>query len=67
VNRHLAFVSLPGHGHVTPTLPVVAELVARGWGVTTDTAVRTALDRMQAAVRAAGGAAAADAIEARLA
>jgi MGT family glycosyltransferase len=33
MDRHLAFVSLPGHGHVNPTLPVVAELVRRGWRV----------------------------------
>jgi MGT family glycosyltransferase len=33
VDRHLAFVSLPAHGHVTPTLPVVAELVRRGWRI----------------------------------
>jgi MGT family glycosyltransferase len=33
VDRHLAFVSMPAHGHVTPTLPVVAELVRRGFRV----------------------------------
>jgi len=33
VDRHLAFVSMPAHGHVNPTLPVVAELVRRGWRV----------------------------------
>src|SRR4051794_10575219 len=33
VDRHLAFVSLPAHGHVTPTLPVVAELARRGWRI----------------------------------
>ncbi|WP_373293086.1 macrolide family glycosyltransferase [Saccharothrix coeruleofusca] len=27
---HIAFLNIPGHGHVNPTLPVVAELVARG-------------------------------------
>lgn len=27
---HLAFVSIPAHGHVNPTLPLVAELVGRG-------------------------------------
>ena len=33
MDRHLAFVSMPAHGHVTPTLPVVAELVRRGFRV----------------------------------
>ncbi|NMH98837.1 macrolide family glycosyltransferase [Pseudonocardia acidicola] len=33
MDRHLAFVNVPGHGHVNPTLPVVAELVRRGWRV----------------------------------
>lgn len=33
MDRHLAFVSLPAYGHVNPTLPVVAELVRRGWRV----------------------------------
>ena len=33
MDRHLAFVSVPGHGHVNPTLPLVAELVRRGWRV----------------------------------
>ncbi|HYH29023.1 MAG TPA: macrolide family glycosyltransferase [Pseudonocardia sp.] len=28
--RHLLFVALAGHGHVTPTLPLVEELVERG-------------------------------------
>jgi MGT family glycosyltransferase len=40
VDRHLAVVSLPAHGHVTPTLPVVAELVRRGWRVSYATAER---------------------------
>jgi MGT family glycosyltransferase len=31
---HVAFVSIPAHGHVNPTLPVVAELVSRGHRVT---------------------------------
>ncbi|RKT53211.1 macrolide family glycosyltransferase [Saccharothrix australiensis] len=31
---HIAFFNIPGHGHVNPTLPVVAELVARGHRVT---------------------------------
>jgi MGT family glycosyltransferase len=39
---HLAVVSLPAHGHVTPTLPVVAELVRRGWRVSYATAERFA-------------------------
>ncbi|MFE7133415.1 macrolide family glycosyltransferase [Streptomyces sp. NPDC057638] len=32
--RHIAFFNYPAHGHVNPTLPVVAELVARGHRVT---------------------------------
>jgi MGT family glycosyltransferase len=40
VDRHIAFVSLPAHGHVNPTLPVVAELVRRGWRVSYATAER---------------------------
>lgn len=31
--RHLLFVALAGHGHVTPTLPLVEELVRRGYQV----------------------------------
>ena len=31
---HFAFVSIPAHGHVNPTLPLVAELVKRGHRVT---------------------------------
>ncbi|CAL9597817.1 Oleandomycin glycosyltransferase [Actinosynnema sp. ALI-1.44] len=31
---HIAFLNIPGHGHITPTLPVVTELVARGHRVT---------------------------------
>lgn len=27
---HIAMVAPPAHGHVNPSLPVVAELVARG-------------------------------------
>ncbi|MCC8244822.1 macrolide family glycosyltransferase [Saccharothrix luteola] len=27
---HIAFLNIPGHGHVNPTLPVVTELVNRG-------------------------------------
>lgn len=30
MRRHLLFVALAGHGHVTPTLPLVEELVGRG-------------------------------------
>jgi MGT family glycosyltransferase len=33
VDPHIAFVSMPAHGHVMPTLPVVAELVGRGWRI----------------------------------
>ena len=40
MDRHIAFVSLPAHGHVNPTLPVVAELVRRGWRVSYVTAER---------------------------
>ncbi|MFJ2766852.1 macrolide family glycosyltransferase [Streptomyces sp. NPDC087300] len=32
--EHLYFVCLPAHGHVNPTLPLVAELVRRGHRVT---------------------------------
>lgn len=32
--RHIAFFNYPAHGHVNPTLPVVAELVNRGHRVT---------------------------------
>ncbi|XVS65936.1 hypothetical protein ACQPYE_07745 [Actinosynnema sp. CA-299493] len=31
---HIAFLNIPGHGHVNPTLPVVTELVNRGHRVT---------------------------------
>jgi MGT family glycosyltransferase len=31
MDRHLALVSVAGYGHVNPTLPLVAELVRRGW------------------------------------
>ena len=40
MDRHIAFVSLPAHGHVNPTLPVVAELVRRGWRISYVTAER---------------------------
>ena len=33
MDRHLALVSVAGYGHVNPTLPLVAELVRRGWRV----------------------------------
>jgi MGT family glycosyltransferase len=42
VDRHLAFVSLPAHGHVNPTLPLVAELVGRGWRISYATGDRFA-------------------------
>jgi calicheamicin 4-deoxy-4-thio-alpha-D-digitoxosyltransferase len=34
VRSHVAFLNLPAHGHVRPTLPLVSELVARGHRVT---------------------------------
>lgn len=34
MQKHFAFASVPGHGHVNPTLPVVAELVRRGHRIT---------------------------------
>ena len=37
--RHALFVALAGHGHVTPTLPLVEELVQRGHRVAYATAV----------------------------
>ena len=40
VDRHLAFVSLPAHGHVNPMLPVVAELARRGWRISYATGER---------------------------
>ena len=40
MDRHIAFVSLPAHGHVNPTLPVVAKLVRRGSRVSYATAER---------------------------
>jgi UDP:flavonoid glycosyltransferase YjiC (YdhE family) len=36
--RHVLFVALAGHGHVTPTLPLVEELVQRGHRVAYATA-----------------------------
>jgi MGT family glycosyltransferase len=47
--QHIAFCNIPAIGHVNPTLPVVAELVARGHRVT-----YAAVDRRAAAVEAAG-------------
>jgi MGT family glycosyltransferase len=44
VERHLAFVNLPAHGHVIPTLPVVAELARRGWRVSYATGERFRAD-----------------------
>jgi MGT family glycosyltransferase len=49
VDRHLAFVSMSAHGHVNPTLPVVSELVRRGWRVSYATG-----DRFAAEVEKAG-------------
>ena len=40
VDRHLAFVTLPAHGHVNPVLPVVAELARRGWRISVATGER---------------------------
>ncbi len=37
--RHVLFVALAGHGHVTPTLPLVEELVQRGHRVAYATTV----------------------------
>ena len=34
MTHHLTFVSIPGHGHVNPTLPLVEELARRGNRVT---------------------------------
>jgi MGT family glycosyltransferase len=47
--RHVAFCNIPAVGHVNPTLPLVAELVARGHRVTYATERRRA-----SAVEAAG-------------
>ncbi|MFP5020997.1 macrolide family glycosyltransferase [Pseudonocardia phyllosphaerae] len=49
MNRLFTFVSMPAAGHVTPTLPLVAELVRRGHRVRYGTA-----DPMLDAVAAAG-------------
>ena len=40
--RHVLFVALAGHGHVTPTLPLVEELVQRGHRVAYATAAEFA-------------------------
>ena len=48
---HFAFVSIPAHGHVNPTLPLVAELVGRGHRVTYFTAAD-----FEPRIRAAGAA-----------
>jgi MGT family glycosyltransferase len=56
VDRHLAFVSMPAHGHVTPTLPVVAELVRRGFRVSyaTHERFRTGVEKAGATLVPAG-------------
>ncbi|WP_007023879.1 macrolide family glycosyltransferase [Saccharomonospora iraqiensis] len=50
MGSHIAFVSITGHGHVGPTLALVAELVARGHRVTY--AVGETLARLVAAAGA---------------
>ena len=49
MSRHFAFVSMPAHGHINPTLPLVAELVGRGHRVSYATGAS-----MLEAVRSAG-------------
>lgn len=49
MSRHFAFVSVPAHGHINPTLPLVAELVRRGHRVS----FATGADMLET-VRAAG-------------
>ncbi|RZT83476.1 MGT family glycosyltransferase [Pseudonocardia sediminis] len=49
MSRHFAFVSMPAHGHINPTLPLVTELVRRGHRVTYATGAE-----MAGTVRAAG-------------
>jgi MGT family glycosyltransferase len=49
MSRHFAFVTIPAHGHVNPTIAVVAELVGRGHRVTYATTAEFA-----PALRAAG-------------
>ncbi|MFF5860702.1 macrolide family glycosyltransferase [Streptomyces sp. NPDC012751] len=48
MSKHFAFVVVPGHGHVNPTVPLVEELVARGHRVT----YLTAAELLPAAVAA---------------
>lgn len=47
--KHFLFSSVPGHGHVNPTLPVVQELVRRGHRVT-----YAVHEKFRAAVESAG-------------
>lgn len=49
MRKHFLFTSMPGHGHINPTLPLVEELVRRGHRVTYGTN-----DAFSAAVEAAG-------------
>jgi MGT family glycosyltransferase len=49
VGKHFLFTSMPGHGHVNPTLPLVEELVRRGHRVSYGTN-----ETFTAAVEAAG-------------
>lgn len=51
MRQHLLFTSIPAHGHVAPTLPVVEELVSRGHRVTYSTH-----EMFRAQVEAAGAA-----------
>ncbi|MBW0104998.1 glycosyl transferase [Pseudonocardia sp. KRD-291] len=48
MSRHFAFVSMPAHGHVNPTLPLVTELVRRGHRVSYATGA-TMLETVRAA------------------
>jgi UDP:flavonoid glycosyltransferase YjiC (YdhE family) len=54
---HVAFVSIPAHGHVNPTLPLVAELVRRGHRVTyfTSADFEPRIRRAGAVFHASGG------------
>lgn len=49
MSKHFAFVSMPAHGHINPTLPLVGELVRRGHRVS----YATGADMLDT-VRAAG-------------